>query len=147
MKKGILTAKDDWIKIMMVMTEGDEFLEWLISDLLQSKGGMRVIYGLDQLGIRGKKLWNLYNFCCGMHIDELCETLNLLTRNEFTEEEIEKNLTSDFPVPFIDYSIIEKYDSLNNPIESYDPKYKEYIKEIKECFSEALKESNSSQLK
>ena len=60
---------------------------------------------LDALDIIGDRIYKLYHYCCDENNYTFYLTMMLFRFGVFTKEEILRNLDSEKPVPFMDYSI------------------------------------------
>ena len=89
-------------QMLTVMAEGNPgALTFLIGMLTESPAAFLDILFLDSMGIRGTKLYMLWNDCCQKDMGKFEETLIAFRMGKFTRQEIHENLSQVTAQPFI----------------------------------------------
>lgn len=120
--------------VLEICDESPEAME-IVMHMINSFNGRMNIYLCEALGIRGIKLYKLYNDCCNQDYDKFNRTLTLFRYRIYNQKEIQTNLELAEAIPFIDDNII-----LENSKE-FGPKNKgwqEYCYKNKRLFIERL---------
>ena len=99
--KSIATKDMSLKELILLMCEGDPEALNVILQMLDSKAGLLNVYLLDSLGIRGHKIWMLYNDCCGQDLDKLYRTLTLLAGGGYSYDEMDANFALPRAIPFL----------------------------------------------
>ena len=110
--------------IAETMAEGNPGAASFACDLFHMKGGKEILEQCDQLGIRGVRLYMLFNDCCGRNIDKFYRTMLVLTDGVLSFEDIHKNLGLGRALPFInDELVIDEVPPYGEEFGPGDPKW------------------------
>ena len=121
----------------MIMGDGNPGAIAVIVEMLHGDpvGNLLDIIRLDEMDIRGSRLYMLNNDCCQRDPAKIKRTLKMLRLGVFTQEQIRKNLERDYALPFIDDSIkIEGVPSYDDDFGPTHPKWDEWCEAQKESF-------------
>lgn len=128
-------------QVLITMCDGNPGALQVLMQMLNDSNGLMNILACDSLGIRGVKLYLLYNDCCDRDFNKFNRTLELIKKNVFTEKEIEDNLNLTRAIPFIDDDIvIEGVPPYYDEFGPKDEKWNEYCEKNKELFKKRLSE-------
>ena len=96
--------------MMVVMSEGNPGAATVLVQIMNEDPivGIVRIMELDELDIRGHKIWGLYKDCCGQNMDKFFRTLEFLKRKAYTQEEIDLNFELPRSIPFMSDDIKEE---------------------------------------
>lgn len=64
---------------------------------------------LDNYNIYGDKIWLLFKDCCGENYPELRDTLRHFRHGIFPVQDVQANLNSQRPIPFLDNKVVKKF--------------------------------------
>lgn len=134
---------------IVTMGEGNPGAIELLAKMFKEPFGLLEVLACDSLGIRGSKLYMLYNDCCGRNMAKFHRTLKLLRLGVFDNNEIHSNLGLTYAIPFIDDSIkvegVPEYSS-DEDFGVTHPKWNEYCDKNKAAFiknlNDALNQNN-----
>jgi hypothetical protein len=124
-------------EVAMIMGDGNPGAIAVIVEMLREDpvGNLLDIIRLDEMDIRGSRLYMLNNDCCQRDLAKFKRTLKMLRLGVFTQEQIRKNLERDYALPFIDDSIkIEGVPSYDDDFGPTHPKWDEWCEAQKESF-------------
>ena len=124
-------------EVAMIMGDGNPGAIAVIVEMLREDpvGNLLDIIRLDEMDIRGSRLYMLNNDCCQRDPAKFKRTLKMLRLGVFTQEQIHKNLERDYALPFIDDSIkIEGVPSYDDDFGPTHPKWDEWCEAQKESF-------------
>ncbi len=130
--KNGMTMKD----VVIAMSEGNPGAASVIMSMLRDPITLPYVSMLDDMDIRGAKIYMLYNDCSQRNLAKFKRTLELLRSGGFTQEQIHLNLDpAAYATPYVDDSI--EMDGVPPYGEEFDmthPKWDEWSKVQKESF-------------
>lgn len=92
-------------EITYILSEGNPGAMTLVSELLKTHDGCKILKVCDQLDIRGGKLYMLYNDCCNKNMEKFNTTVlfleNRISFGFLSKKEVHKNLERVRAIPFI----------------------------------------------
>ena len=139
-----ITGNMNTMDIMVIMSEGNPGALTILMQMLKKSNGLLDILLLDSLGIRGEKIWMLYNDCSDSNMGKYYRTLMALRCGAYTQEEIQGNLVG-YAIPFLDDSVkIEEVPSYDEKFGIVDEKWDEYIQANKEVVAPKIHEKIES---
>ena len=95
---------DYFYQNLMLLAEGNQHsLETLVSYVLicPHKGLKPTLNSMEKYGIVGDKIRKLYNDCCHKDTYEMIKTMQVISQDVYSKEEITANLNSKKSIPFI----------------------------------------------
>ncbi len=138
--KGEMLIKDGMSigEILKAISEGETDIEIFLENMYK-KGHLNDIRRLDKLHITGNKIETMFEKCCQGKEEKFYLTMDMLRNNLFPQEEIQKNLESMSPIPFIDDSVrIDGLDGAN--LSSVHNKWSEWCEAQRVSFEARLQE-------
>lgn len=133
--------------VLYVMSEGNPGAINVLVQMLSDKNfqrGMLDFLLLDSLGIRGPKIWGLYNDCCERDFVKYNRTLMAIRCGAFSQKEIDTNLDLPRSVPFLYDSVVLEGVCKEEDFAPTNPSWIKYIDETRKVFVPKLEEAVES---
>ena len=132
---GKINQNMDFMDVVLTMAEGNPEAIAVVIELFSIPTGPSDILMLDNMDIRGERLYMLHNDCCYRNPKKFKRTLAMLRAGVFTEEQIQDNLGLCYALPFIDDTIeIEGVPPYGEDFDPTHPKWNEWVKAQQESF-------------
>ncbi|MFI3307201.1 MAG: hypothetical protein R3Y21_01405 [Mycoplasmatota bacterium] len=139
--KPLLTTKTTKSDILFTMSDNDLSAMLIVTEMLNDPWLKKIVFYLDELGIRGDKLHKFYHECCSQDYEKLKRTVFMLKSGKIIKEDLNLNLSLPESLPIIDDSmIVIGVPDYSVPFTPFDNNWP-IFEDIQSCsFKERLKE-------
>lgn len=102
---GYITDQTSLKDALDIMSYGDKEIYEVLKCLIRRPRGYTDLRVLDNLNIRGPRIITFFTKCCDSNEGKIERTIAMFMEDDlFTAEEIQENVNSQNPIPFIDES-------------------------------------------